>query len=218
MKAFADGIPVYCDFSEIVPIEKIQPNPRNPNKHPKSQIELMAKLVREHGWRNPITISTRSGLIVRGGGRYETALHLGVKEVPIDYQHYDSDDMELADLLADNEIARKADTDADLLTSILDDLNLSGAIDMTLTGLTPPEISVLLGDPVDPDEALDEFIEAEPDEEEKAAICKGGDNVSWVVLLAFPDKEAAETYLHDNGLSGAFKRNARTLHIVMGDR
>ena len=37
---------VYCTFTRMVAVEEIIPNPRNPNKHPKKQIELLAKIIK----------------------------------------------------------------------------------------------------------------------------------------------------------------------------
>ena len=72
-RAYADGIPVYCAYDEIVPIGQLRPNPKNPNKHPQEQIEKLGKIIRGSGWRNQITVSTRSGLIVKGHGRLLSA-------------------------------------------------------------------------------------------------------------------------------------------------
>ncbi len=47
-------VPVFCSHSEMVDIDTIVPNPRNPNHHPDRQLELLAKIIRTQGWRNPI--------------------------------------------------------------------------------------------------------------------------------------------------------------------
>ena len=36
---------VYCAYDEMVAIEKVIGNPRNPNRHPEKQVELLAKLI-----------------------------------------------------------------------------------------------------------------------------------------------------------------------------
>lgn len=54
----ASSIPVYCAFDEIIDVAELVPNPRNPNKHPESQIQLLAKIIKAQGWRAPITVST----------------------------------------------------------------------------------------------------------------------------------------------------------------
>ena len=68
-KALASGIEVWCAHERLSPIEELKPNPRNPNKHPEEQLELLAKNIRYFGWRHCITVSKRSGCIVAGHGR-----------------------------------------------------------------------------------------------------------------------------------------------------
>lgn len=64
-----DGIPVFCAHDEIIPVEKAIPNPKNPNQHNTSQIALLGNIIRANGWRAAVTISKRSGFIVKGHGR-----------------------------------------------------------------------------------------------------------------------------------------------------
>jgi len=101
-------IPVYCAYNDTVLTELVTGNPKNPNQHPPNQIELLAKIIKGQGWRAPITISTRSKLVVKGHGRLEAAKALGCESVPVDYQDYASEEAEIADLLADNKIAELA--------------------------------------------------------------------------------------------------------------
>src|SRR6478609_8453786 len=98
-------IPVHCAHDEIVAIGQLKPNPRNPNKHPPEQIALLAKIIRAQGWRNPIVVSNRSGLMTKGHARLEAARKLGVKTLPIDRQDYASEKEKWADMIADNRIA-----------------------------------------------------------------------------------------------------------------
>lgn len=65
IKGMAGSIPVFCAYDAILPVEEIRPNPKNPNQHPGSQVELLAKIITKQGWRAPVTVSTRSGLVVR---------------------------------------------------------------------------------------------------------------------------------------------------------
>lgn len=137
-RAFADGIPVYCAYDEILPIGQLRPNPKNPNKHPQEQIEKLGKIIRGNGWRNAITISTRSGLIVKGHGRQLSAELEELKEVPVEYQNYESEEAELADLTADNRIAELAEMDSKMLADIFADID-TGAIDFELSGYSEEE-------------------------------------------------------------------------------
>lgn len=128
----AGGIPVFCAFDEIVDLAELRPNPKNPNQHPEEQIEILAKVIRAQGWRAPVTVSTRTGLIVRGHGRYMAAQVIGCP-VPVDYQHYESEEAELADLVADNRLAELAEIDNTLLAAIMAGLD-EADYDTELTG------------------------------------------------------------------------------------
>lgn len=72
-KATAGGVPVFCAHDAIVAIEKLIPNPKNPNTHPDAQIQALGRIIRQTGWRAPITVSKRSGFIVKGHGRLAAA-------------------------------------------------------------------------------------------------------------------------------------------------
>ena len=86
-----DGVPVFCAHDEITAIEKAIPNPKNPNQHNPDQIARLAQIIEATGWRAPITISKRSGFIVKGHGRRMAAIERGWKYVPVDYQEYASE-------------------------------------------------------------------------------------------------------------------------------
>lgn len=142
-KAWADSVPVYCAHDAIVDVAKLVPNPKNPNQHPDNQIQLLGRIIRQTGWRAPITVSKRSGFIVKGHGRLSAALLEGVKEVPVDYQNYTTEAEEYADLVADNRIAELAEIDNKLLADIFADID-TGEIPMELTGYTEDEVESLV--------------------------------------------------------------------------
>lgn len=142
-KAWADGVPVFCAHDAIVAVEKLVPNPKNPNQHPDSQIQLLGRIIRQTGWRQPITVSKRSGLIVKGHGRLAAALLEGVKEAPVDYQNYTSEAEEYADLVADNRIAELAETDNKLLADIMAEID-TGETPIELSGYTEDEVASLV--------------------------------------------------------------------------
>lgn len=141
-KATASGIPVFCAHDAIVPIEKVIPNPRNPNTHPAEQIKLLGRIIQAAGWRQPITVSNRSGFIVKGHGRLLAAKKAGLTEVPVDYQEYANEAEEYADLIADNRLAELSEIDTELLADIFQDIDLS-EIPAELTGYTESEINDL---------------------------------------------------------------------------
>lgn len=142
-RAMIGVIPVFCAYDEIIPTAKALPNPQNPNRHPDKQINLLAEIIKQQGWRAPITISTRSGYIVRGHGRLMAAQLLGAEAVPVDYQNYESDAAEKADMVADNRIAEFSDLDDDILSELLKEINGSD-FDIELSGFDFDEISKLI--------------------------------------------------------------------------
>jgi hypothetical protein len=142
-KALADGVEVWCEFGKLVPVEDLKPNPRNPNTHPQHQVELLAKNIRHFGWRHPITVSRRSGLIVSGHGRLMAAMHLGLKLVPVDFQDFATDDDEIAVLVADNRLAELASLDLNELERIAEGWRKDD-FDTLLAGFDPVELAGLL--------------------------------------------------------------------------
>ena len=142
-KALADGVEVWCQFEKLVPVGEIAPNPRNPNTHPQRQIELLAKNIQHFGWRHPVTVSRRSGLIVAGHGRLMAAKHLGLKIVPVDFQDFADENEELAVLVADNRLAELATIDLNELEKIAAGWKQEN-FDTLLAGFEPVDLEALL--------------------------------------------------------------------------
>ena len=128
-------------------LTELRPNPRNPNHHPDEQIRLLAKIIEKQGWRQPVKVSTRSGMIVSGHGRYQAAKLLQCP-VPVDFQDYASEEEELADLTADNRIAELAENDEEMLAEILAEINLSD-LPTEITGYTEDDLDSILGSIID---------------------------------------------------------------------
>jgi len=162
----ADGIPVFCAYDELVPIESVVGNPRNPNTHPERQIALLAKIIDAQGWRAPITVSTRSGFVVRGHGRLMAARLLGKTHVPVDRQDYADEASEWADLVADNRLAELAEIDESLLHDMLADVAASD-LDFTLTGFDEDVLNKL--------GMASDVVEDEPPEPPAEPVTRLGD-------------------------------------------
>lgn len=123
---------IKCLFDKLVSIVSLKTHPKNRNQHPQDQIERLAKILDFQGWRYPVKVSKQSGFVTAGHGRIEAAKFLGWTEVPVNYQDYESDDQEYADLIADNAISEWSELD---LPEIHKDLEDIGPFDIDLLGV-----------------------------------------------------------------------------------
>lgn len=121
---------VACSYKELVSVENLAPHPKNPNTHPKDQIDRLAKLITYYGFRHPIIVSKLSGYIVAGHGRLEAAKHLGLKEVPVDYQDFANDAEEYGFLVSDNAISGWSELELARINVDLTDLGPDFDIDL----------------------------------------------------------------------------------------
>lgn len=132
-----------CAYDELVPLEKLVPNPRNNNKHSKEQIELLAKHITAHGYRYPIVVSNRSGFIVSGHARLEALNFLKEEKAPVDFQDFATEAEEYQVLTSDNELARLAELDLDSVWKTLKeipdvDISLLGIPDLKMPEIIEP--------------------------------------------------------------------------------
>jgi len=142
---------VECAFDKMVDTAALIPNPRNPNKHPQKQLDLLAKIIKAQGWRNAIVVSNLSGFVTKGHARLDAAKILGCEQVPVDFQDYDTPESEMADMLADNRLSELAEPDLPMLKDILLELD-TGAFDMDLTGFDTESIESLMTQLHEPEE------------------------------------------------------------------
>ncbi len=122
----------HCKFDELVDPSKLKNHPKNRNKHGQDQIDRLAKLYEFHGIRHPIIVSQRSGFIVAGHGRKLAGIRAGLKEMPVVYQQFDTEEAEYAFIQADNAIALWAELD---LSGIHDDLVDLESFDLDMLGI-----------------------------------------------------------------------------------
>ncbi len=133
-----------CAYDELVELNKLTPNPKNNNKHTSEQIKRLSKIIDYQGMRSPVVVSKRSGFIIKGHCRLEAVKLLKWETVPVNFQDYESEAQEYADMTADNEIARWAELDLSDLHKSLGDLEFD--LDLDLLGirdLTLPETEVV---------------------------------------------------------------------------
>ena len=117
----------------LVDVDSLVPNPKNNNRHPKEQIERLAKLIKYQGFRNPLVVSNRSGFVLCGHGRIEAARLAGLKEVPVMYQDFENEAQEYAYLTSDNAIASWSELDLSAVNTEM--LDLGPDFDIDLLGI-----------------------------------------------------------------------------------
>ena len=194
---------VYC-LGKMTPIKQIKPNPENPNVHPQEQLNVLADVLRVNGWRQPIVVSNLSGMVVKGHGRLQTALHMKLEEVPVDHQDYADAQAEFQDMVADNRVAQLAYTDAFKLGSILRKMSEDGKKHL---GYSQEEMALFsAAEYVAPEQTDRKFVVLETlklTREAKAIIAgavqkfclKVGKEVDWGEALASIIKYIASTTL-----------------------
>lgn len=170
-----DGALVFCRFDDIVNVSSLKPNPENPNMHGAEQLELLGKIIKKTGWRAPITVSKRSGLITKGHGRRLAAIKAGLEYAPVEYQDYASEEEEHADLIADNRIAELAEMDDEKLSDLLRELDSIDDFDMDLTGFDEESLLDMIGEQV----TSDDIEEDEVPEPETNVFSRNGD--LWIL-------------------------------------
>jgi len=143
---------------KIVPIGEIKPNPNNRNKHGQDQVDRLVEILKYQGFRSPLVISNRSGILVHGHGRLLAAQKLGLQNVPVIYQDFDDEAQEYASMVSDNAIASWSILD---LAGINFDLpELGPDFDLNMLGIK--DFVLEPADKLDPGCDEDEVPEAGP--------------------------------------------------------
>jgi hypothetical protein len=143
------GERIECQYEKLEPIDKLHPNPANPNRHSEEQVEKLAKLIELHGWRLPIVVSNRSGLIVSGHGRLMAAKSLGISKVPVDFQDFQNEAEETAVLISDNVVADLSEFDGLKMAELLNELDVYNIDLEEATALSAAEIEDFIIGPTD---------------------------------------------------------------------
>jgi ParB-like chromosome segregation protein Spo0J len=146
---------INCSYTKLVSVDELVKHPKNPNTHTPKQIQLLAKIIKAQGFRQPIVVSKRSGFIVKGHGRLESAILAGLQEVPVDIQDYKSEAEEYADMIADNRIAELSQMNSDTLIDLIEELE-EVDFDLDLTGFEEYDIDQLIKDVSEQEEEKEE--------------------------------------------------------------
>lgn len=116
------GIDIRAREIKLVPIGEIKPDPKNRNKHSEEQITRLMELIKYQGFRVPLIVSNRTGLLRSGHGRLEAVMRLGLSHVPVIYQDFDGDEQDYAFAVSDNAVASWAELDLAGINADLPDL------------------------------------------------------------------------------------------------
>jgi hypothetical protein len=137
------AIPIHCAHHAVVSIHELKPHPKNPKKHPQKQLVVYAEAIRNAGWRKAVHVSRRSGFIVSGCGAVEAARLVPTDQIPVEYQDYESDAAELADLLAQNRIGELGTMDKDLVKDVLAAVAQADTVKSIVTGYSAEAVAKL---------------------------------------------------------------------------
>lgn len=134
----------------------ITPYTKNAKKHPKKQIEQVAKSIQEFGMNQPIVVD-KQGVIIVGHGRYEALKSLGMEVKPEYIKVVDlSEEKANAYRLADNKL-NESEWDMNL---VIEELKGLSPEMLDLTGFDKDLI-------IEPDEADDEVPETPEEPQSK---------------------------------------------------
>ena len=215
-------IKINCAHDAVVDIGDLVPHPENPNKHPDKQIELFGLLLREHGWRMPICVSNQTGYIVRGHLRYLTALKLDQERVPVDFQDYDSGEMEIADLMADNRIPEMAERDEQLLSELLTKIKEAPDVDIEITGYTDQDLDKMRqGLEKKKKEAPEVEFSEELHESSNYIVLYFDNDIDWLQALTLFDLKTVKALDSKEGFQkqgiGRVLSGSEALNKIMGE-
>jgi DNA modification methylase len=129
---------------EIIPRlrAELKPDPANPRRHSKKQIQQIAESIRVFGFNVPILVD-RDGNVIAGHGRLLACRELGIDEVPTLCLEHLTPAQARAFRIADNKLTENATWDDRLLAEQLRDLSLSGLdFDIEVTGFEMGEIDL----------------------------------------------------------------------------
>jgi len=168
-----------------VAVDKLIPYANNSRTHSEAQIAQIAASIKEFGFKNPILIDAKNGIIA-GHGRLLAARKLGLKQVPTLDGSDLTEPQKKAYVIADNKLAMNAGWDGELLALEMEEL-LKGNFNLELLGFTENELDELLDTTPQeaelgllPDEKLDNFLNGDTkilrlayDEQEFESVVNG---------------------------------------------
>ena len=162
----------------LISIGDIRPHPDNYKIHPPEQLRSLKASLKTFSWTTPIKANLE-GFIIAGHGMYQAALEEGYTHVPVEFCALDSQ-LSKAYLVADNETARRAVTDDDSLSRLLEGISEIPDFDIEAVGFSSEDVDTLLNDHIldapirSNQEAPDDFQEFDENIETKNKCPKCG--------------------------------------------
>jgi hypothetical protein len=133
---------------KAVKLAELKPWPRNARMHSAAQIEQLRASIREFGFTNPILVDD-AGTVIAGHGRIIAAKAEGLTELPAIELRGLTQTQKRALVIADNQLALKAEWNVELLTLELEQLQ-ADEFAMPTLGFEAFELNELLGGVNDP--------------------------------------------------------------------
>ena len=103
-----------CSDIVLMPVEDLVPYQQNAKKHPQRQIDVIKRSFKLTMFDQPIVINKRDSSIIKGHGRLEAAIQLGLSDVPVIILDVPIDVANKA-RLADNQSSLMSENDPDVL-------------------------------------------------------------------------------------------------------
>lgn len=123
----------------LISIDILKPHPKNPNLHPKEQIDKLCNSIKKLGWGRPILIS-KDNYILAGHAAVMAAKELGIEKVPFRRVSYMHDDAEaVALMIADNKLQEYSLWDDEILDDLISELE---GFDLDVIGFEEWDVDV----------------------------------------------------------------------------
>jgi hypothetical protein len=122
-------------ITKVVPIGSIKPWGKNPRKNDEAARKL-AELIKIYGVRSPLVVWQKNMTVYKGNTTLKACKLLGMKEVPVTFATFKSEQEATAYALSDNKASEWAEWD----DGILEEIFSSGEWPDGMTGFTEKEI------------------------------------------------------------------------------
>lgn len=123
-----------------VSISELVPNPRNPNTHPRLQLDRLAASIKRFGQPRPVLVRAQNMMIIAGHGVWEAMKDAGHKQIAVILWYVDQKTAD-AYMLADNRFSQLSAPDNDRVAEILREIDEA---EREAVGYSPEEANEVL--------------------------------------------------------------------------